>query len=200
MPPRSSLVLFVLFYGCAPRLREIALPYPAGPVGTDAQGVVPAAASAPLQSSRLVEVDLFVDGRRLHPVAETRDRSDRQTALIETKEPVGLWLRRGIEYELARAGIESVAREASPGAPLCLEGRVREAFASERFVTEARVSFHALLRCTEHGEVLLSRTYSGSAVLPEDVQGVQGEALGRALEQAARDLAGDVALAPACPR
>jgi hypothetical protein len=209
MSPRPLLLVALLASACAPRMRAIALPYPTRPApapsaalasAPDAGAVEPVAATAELASDRRIEVALFVDGRRARPVAQVRDSGDRQVELIEADEPVEAWLRRGIEQELGAAGLDAVDREADTGAPRRLEGRLREAFATERDGTRADVSFHVLLRCMLHGEVLLSRTYSGAGVLPDGADGAPGEALGIALAQAARDLARDVARVPDCAR
>jgi hypothetical protein len=203
MSPRVFVAALLLLGACAPRLGSIALPDPAPRADLaagDVDAVNPVAATAERPSERRVEVALFVDARRAKPVAEVRDSGDRQVALLESAEPVTIWLRRGIAQELATEGIASVERETEAGAPWRLEGRLREAFATERAGAEAHVSFHAMLRCVRHGEILLSRTYSGTGLLSAETDEAPGAALALALHQAALDLARDVARLPDCAR
>ncbi len=193
----AVLLLQLASAGCGAHMRSIALVYP-----PEASALLasPVAAVAPGKEAALVSVELFEDARRFPPVGETRTRWDRNIAMIESEEPVSAWFKRGIEFELERLGVPVATEEISGTAALRLEGRIREAFASQRFFTEARVSLYAKLRCSFHGELLLARTYEGHVLIGEEERERHAEALSRALEQAARKLAQDVRGVARCPR
>ncbi len=199
----AAWLLQLALSACGARTRSIALDYPPE---AGSRHALPVAAVAPGKEAALVSVELFHDARRYPPVGETRTRWDRHTGMIESEQPVSAWVKRGIEFELERLGVplahgEGAGIDQPPATPaLRLEGRIREAFASQRFFIEARVYLYAWLRCSVHGEILLARTYEGNALIEEEERERHGEALGRALEQAAGKLAADVRNAGRCPR
>ena len=181
--------LSVALASCTGTPETIELHYPPH---TEAHDEAPRPEGAP---DVYVQIGSIVDARRGTRVGENRTDLGFHTDVIEASNSVGTWVETGLAMEFERAGFEVVdVLDGVPddARPLIVEGRLQRAYAARRFYEEARLELHAFVRCACHRKILLSRLYQAEVSVNEDSE-VSGhaEALGRALQRAAHELAHD---------
>lgn len=179
--------------GCIGVSANVALHYP--PRIAPATSA-PRRAARPLASAWIRRVDDERHPHRRGRIGEVRNPLGFHLYYLEAEDSLEDWLRTGIEVELVRAGF--LLREAQGPPAVELDLRLRRLFAPRQSHQTASLELDALLHCSCHGKVLLAQTYASDVSLQGEADDGAAEALARALQRVAHELAAAAILHTDC--